>query len=71
MRGSHVAATEVQVAELSEQEAADVFDGICRRELRISGPEFLSRWDAGAYAAVDVDEVDGLPDVVAAISLVR
>jgi hypothetical protein len=56
---------------LSEQEAADVFDGICRRELKISGSDFLNRWDAGTYRGVDVDEIDGLPDVVAAISLVR
>ena len=68
--GSHTAA-DVQVDELSSQEAADVFDGICRRELQISGHEFLSRWDAGLYRDTDVDDVDGLPDVVAAISLVR
>jgi hypothetical protein len=46
MRGSHVA-TDAQVSELSDQEAADVFDGICRRELHISGREFLNRWDSG------------------------
>jgi hypothetical protein len=70
MRGSHVD-TDSQVTELSDQEAADVFDGICRRELQITGREFLARWDAGDYRGVDVDDVDGLPDVVAAISLVR
>lgn len=68
--GSHTAA-DVQADEMSSREAADVFDGICRRELQISGREFLSRWDAGLYRDVDVDDVDGLPDVVAAISLVR
>lgn len=70
MSGSR-AVEDVQVNELSEQEAADVFDGICRRELSISGAEFLRRWDAGEYREVDVDDVDGLPDVVAVISLVR
>jgi hypothetical protein len=37
----------------------------------MSGSEFLRRWDAGQYRDSDVDQVDGLPDVVAAISLVR
>jgi hypothetical protein len=70
MRGSYVT-TDTQVSELSEQEAADVFDGICRRELNISGREFLDRWDVGDYRDVDVDDVDGLSDVISAISLVR
>ena len=65
------AATDGQVSELSGQDAGEVFDGIYRRELKISGPEFLSRWDAGVYRDVDVDNVDGLPDAVAAISMVR
>lgn len=65
------AAEDVQVTELSEQEAADLFDGICQRELHMSGSEFLRRWDAGQYRDSDVDQVEGLPDVVAAISLVR
>lgn len=69
--GGSRAAEDVQVEEMSEQEAADVFDGICRRELALSGTEFLRRWDAGEYEGVDVDDVDGLPDVVAAIYLVR
>jgi hypothetical protein len=70
MSGSR-AVEDVQVNELTEQQAAEVFDGICRRELGMSGPEFLRRWDAGQYAGVDVDSVDGLPDVTVAIPLVR
>ncbi len=62
---------DVQVTELSTQEALDVFDGICRRELGLSGADFLHKWEAGDYEGVDVDDVDGLPDVVAAIPLVR
>lgn len=65
------AAYEVQVTELTDQRAHEVFDGICRRELSISAAEFLARWDAGEYQDTDVDSIDGLVDVVGAISLVR
>ena len=68
--GSH-AATEVQVEELSEQEADELFDRICRREMGVSGAEFLRRWDAGDFADVDVDSVPGLTDVVMALPMVR
>jgi hypothetical protein len=57
--------------ELDEQQAADLFDRICQREMGISGAEFLARWDAGLYRGVDVDDVDGLPDVVAALPSIR
>jgi len=70
MSGSR-AVDDVQVKELTELQAAEVFDGICRRELGMSGAEFLRRWDAGEYADVDVDSVDGLPDVTVAVALVR
>jgi len=69
--GGDRAATEVQVKELSEQEAQDLFDRICRRELGISAVEFLSRWDAGDYDATDVDSVPGLADVTMALPLIR
>ena len=62
---------DVEVHEMSDQEAGEVFDGIARRELGISGAEFLRRWDAGEYEAIDRDELDGLSEVEAAISLVR
>lgn len=65
------AAYDVEVSEMSEQDAADVFDGIARRELGISGQEFLDRWDAGEYETTDRDDLDGLSEVVAAMSLVR
>ena len=62
---------DVEVCQMSEQEAGEVFDGIARRELGVSGPEFLRRWDAGEYASTDRDELDGLSEVAAAMSLVR
>lgn len=65
------AATEVQVSELSEQEADELFDRICRREMGIRAAEFLSRWDAGEFEGVNVDAVPGLTDVVMALPLVR
>jgi hypothetical protein len=69
--GRSRAAGDVQVEEMSSQEAVDAFDAICQRELGMSGSEFLRRWDEGQYRDVDVDQVDGLPDVVGAIALVR
>lgn len=69
--GASRAAEDVQVSQMSDQEAADVFDGIARRELGVSGVEFLKRWDAGEYGHTDRDDVDGLSEVVAAMSLVR
>lgn len=65
------AAFGVEVEQMREQDAAEVFDGITRRELGISGSEFLKRWDAGAYSDTDRDDIDGLSEVVAAMSLVR
>ncbi|MGH3614386.1 MAG: hypothetical protein ACRDRK_17715, partial [Pseudonocardia sp.] len=65
------AAYDVEVGEMSEQDAAEVFDGIARRELGISGQEFLDRWDAGEYESTDRDDIDGLSEVVSAMSLVR
>lgn len=65
------AAYDVEVGEMSTQDAAEVFDGIARRELSISGPEFLQRWDAGHYQDTDRDDVVGLSEVIAAMSLIR
>ena len=65
------AAYDVEVDQMSEQAASEVFDGIVRRELGISGPEFLQRWDAGEYQETDRDDMDGLSEVVAAMPLVR
>ena len=48
-----------------------VFDAVCRRELGLSGEEFLSRWDAGDYEGVDVDDIEGLPEVVSSMRMVR
>jgi hypothetical protein len=62
---------DVQVGQMSEQAAGEVFDGIARRELGINGSEFLQRWEAGEYQEIDRDDVDGLSEVVAAMPLVR
>ncbi len=64
-------AHDIEVELMSEREAGEVFDGIVRRELGISGAEFLRRWDAGDYAGTDVDDFAGLSEVVAAVPLVR
>lgn len=45
-------------------EAAALFDGICRRSLRISGLEFLARYDRGDYNTIDCYE-DALEAIMA------
>ena len=65
------ATDDAQVDTMSTQEAAEAFDVICQRGLGMSGAEFLRRWDEGQYRDVDVDQVDGLADVMGAIALVR
>lgn len=65
------AAYDVEVDQMSEQDAGEVFDGISRRELGISGAEFLRQWDAGTYQTTDRDDIDGLSEVIAAMSLIR
>jgi hypothetical protein len=61
----------VDVVELTEQQARGTFDKIARREMRISGTEFLKRLDDGEFKGVDLDSVDGLADVWMALPLVR
>lgn len=70
MSGSRAAA-EVQVKELDQTTAEELFDRICQRQMGISGAEFLRRWDASEYADTDVDSVPGLADVVMTLPLIR
>jgi hypothetical protein len=39
------------IVELSTEEGRALLDRSARRELGISGEEFLARWDAGEYEA--------------------
>lgn len=56
---------------MSETEAARAFDTIARREMGISGDQFLRQLDAGEYKDVDLDALPGLADVWMALPLVR
>ena len=40
---------EVTVESVDHEDGAVIFDGAARRELGISGEEFLRRWDDGDY----------------------
>lgn len=62
---------ETEVVELTADEATAAFDRIARREMGISGEEFLSRWDAGEWNGVDLDSVPGLVDVWMSLPMVR
>jgi hypothetical protein len=43
---------DVDARELTEEEGRRHFDEAARRELGISGEEFLRRWDAGEYQPI-------------------
>lgn len=60
-----------EIVELSQREAEEVFDAITRREMNISGTEFLRRWDAGYYLGQRMDDVEGLVETYVAMGLVR
>jgi hypothetical protein len=60
-----------EIVELSQQEAEEAFDAVARREMGISGEEFLRRWDAGDYEGQRMDDVEGLVATWMAIGLVR
>lgn len=55
--------TDVEVVELTQEEDTELFDQVVRREMGISGPEFLQRWDAGEFEGVNYDDVPGLVTV--------
>lgn len=59
------------VIELSESEAASLFDKIAWQRLRISGDEFMKRWNAGDYRGKDWDDVPGLAEVALLIPFAR
>ena len=63
------ASGDVQVEELSPEDAWDLFDRVARRELDMSGREFLRQWDAGVFR--DDPDRPGLVDVAMLIPLVR
>lgn len=63
--------TEVEIVELTDEDAASAFDEVARREMGLSGADFLARWDAGEWAERDLDEVPGLVDVWMSLPLVR
>ncbi|MFF3179779.1 hypothetical protein ACFYVD_08005 [Rhodococcus pyridinivorans] len=60
-----------QIVELDAEASADLFDRIARRNMQISGDEFLARWDAGDFEDMDWDEIPGLVDVAMALPLAR
>jgi hypothetical protein len=54
---------DVKVVEVSQADGFTMFDQVTRREMGISGEEFLCRWDAGEYEGIDYDTVPGLVEV--------
>lgn len=67
----HQARCESEIVELSRQEAEEAFDAVARREMGISGLDFLRNWDAGQYEGRNMDEIEGLAATWTAMGLVR
>jgi len=61
----------VPVVEVAPTESAAMFDQIARREMGISGGEFLARWDAGEWSEIDMDDVPGLVNTWIALPFAR
>ncbi|MDC8970841.1 hypothetical protein [Mycobacterium marinum] len=59
------------VVAMSSDESDAMFDRIARKNMGISGVDFLRRWDAGEFAGTDWDSVEGLREVAMAIPLAR
>jgi hypothetical protein len=62
---------EANVIELDEASGSALFDRIVRREMGISGAEFLDRWDAGEWVDADYDAVPGLIEARNALPFAR
>ena len=57
--GGHFGRFEIEGVEfVTREEARAIFDAAARRELGISGEEFLRRWDNGEYQPVP-DDTEG------------
>ena len=57
------------VVALTEEDYTDLFDRIAKKNMGISGAEFLQRWKSGEYEGVDWDAVPGLRPVAMALPL--
>lgn len=66
-----IAIASADVTTLDEDGYTDLFDRIAKKNMGLSGAEFLRRWDAGQYEGIDWDSVDGLVPVAMSIRLVR
>lgn len=56
---------------MDRQGGADLFDQIARKNMGISGTEFLQRWDAGEFEGINWDDVPGLAEVATALPFAR
>lgn len=59
------------VVELSEAQAAKLFDEIAMEKMGMSRVEFLHRWDQGEFEKVDWDSVPGLAEVAILLPFAR
>ena len=61
--------SEVEIREVSPEEAWEIFDQAAQYYLKMSGRDFLDRWDSGQFGDPD-DQPDIMP-VVALLPIVR
>jgi len=56
---------------MNRRDSAELFDQIARKNMGMSGTDFLRRWDAGEYEGQDWDAVPGLAEVATALPFAR
>jgi len=61
--------SDVATHELSREEGEEIFDEAARRYLKMSGEEFLRKWEAKEFG--DDPDQPGVMDVAMLLSLVR
>ncbi|MGL5443845.1 MAG: hypothetical protein ACRDDJ_15420 [[Mycobacterium] stephanolepidis] len=62
-----VTETACEVVELTSDEGIELFDSIARKNMGITGAEFVQRWNAGEFEGINWDDVPGLTSVATAL----
>lgn len=58
---------QVNFVGLGKDESEELFDKTTRKNMQLSGDEFLKNWNSGEYDGIDWDDVPGLTEVVCAL----
>ncbi|TEA06284.1 hypothetical protein CCUG60884_01422 [Mycobacteroides salmoniphilum] len=59
-----VVVSDVEIVDVTNDEAFARFDRVCQARLKMSGSEFVEHYQAGKFDGVDVDSIEGLSKVL-------